>query len=241
MNKIKCLIVDDEPLALNLLEDYIHKTSYLELVGKCNNAIEAISLIDQHEVDLLFLDIQMPEMTGLDLSKTIKYPSRVIFTTAFDQYALDGYKVDALDFLLKPFDYKDFFTAAEKAKSWFDLLENKENETQKQQRNFIFVKSEYKQIQINLDDILLIEGLKDYAKIWLLSQPRPILTLLSLKSLEEELPSEKFMRIHRSFIVSLSKIKTLERSQVIIADKRITIAEQYKEKFQQFVSGKALS
>lgn len=233
-NKITCIIVDDEPFALELIQNYVSKTPFLELKGKCNNAFDALELLNTEKIDLVFLDIQMPELSGLELSKTISKETRIIFTTAFSEYALDGFKADALDYLMKPFNFEEFYNAASKAKEWFELKRKKVPENSVNS-NFIFVKSEYKQLKIKLDDVLYFEGLKDYIKIWLVNQPKAILTLMSLKSLEEELPESKFMRIHRSFIVSLDKIEEIERSQVIINKQRITVAEQYKSKFQNFI------
>ena len=231
--KISCVAVDDEPMALNLVESYIEKTPFLELKTKCSSAIEAMQFIKEHPVDLLFLDIQMPDLTGIEFSKMLPDNTRVIFTTAFDHYALEGFKVDAIDYLLKPFDYAEFLAAVNKAQKWFNLVKGKSNEAQiiSKEKEFLFVKSEYKQLRIKLDDVLYFEGLKDYIKIWLKDNPKPILTLMSLKSLEEELPSTQFMRVHRSFIVSLNNIDVIERSQIIINKQRITVSEQYKPKF----------
>ncbi|MCK9218953.1 MAG: LytTR family DNA-binding domain-containing protein [Bacteroidales bacterium] len=237
--KINCLIVDDEPMALVLLQSYVVKTPFLELKGKCSNAIEALEKLNEERIDLLFLDIQMPELNGLELSRTLSKNTRVIFTTAFNQYALDGYKVEALDYLLKPFDYTEFLTAANKAKEWFSLLRVK-SDTEQDTQKFLFVKTEYKQVKIDLDEVLYVEGLKDYIKIWLVGKPYPVLTLMTLKSIEEELPEHKFMRVHRSFIIALNKIQSIERGQVIINSHRITVAEQYKEKFQNFVTNNSV-
>ncbi|KUJ60032.1 two-component system response regulator [Flavobacteriaceae bacterium CRH] len=233
-NKISCIVVDDEPFALELIQNYVLKTPFLELKGKCSNAFDALELLNTEQIDLVFLDIQMPELSGLELSKTISKETRIIFTTAFSEYALDGFKADALDYLMKPFNFEEFYNAAAKAKQWFGLKRNKATESSVS-NDFIFVKSEYKQLKIKLNEVLYFEGLKDYIKIWLVNQPKAILTLMSLKSLEEELPESQFMRIHRSFIVALDKIEEIERNQVIINKQRITIAEQYKIKFQSFI------
>lgn len=239
-NKISCIVVDDEPIALQLIEGYISKTPFLELKHKCDSAIEALGLMENEPVDLLFLDIQMPDLTGIGLSKLIPKSTRVIFTTAFNQYALEGFKVEALDYLLKPFDYEEFLTAAAKAKDWFALIKGRANEKTVQDKKFLFVKSEYKQLKINLDDVLYFEGLKDYIKIWLKSQPKAILTLMNLKNLEEELPKDKFMRVHRSFIVALHAIDVIERSQIIIGNQRITVSENYKPDFLNYISNNSM-
>lgn len=236
MNKLKCLIVDDEPLALDLLEGYVKQTPFLELVGRCGNAFEAMTLLESHNIDLLFLDIQMPDLSGLEFSRTLKNGPMIIFTTAFEQYAIQGYKVDALDYLLKPFSYEEFLVAANKGKERSQQTTYKPTSSDDES---IFVKSEYKQVKISLKDVLYFEGLKDYVKIYLEGQTRPVLSLISLKHLEEELPSY-FMRIHRSFIINLKKIEAVERSQVIINKNAITIADNYKEKFGEYLSAKSI-
>ncbi len=234
--KITCVIVDDEPMALNLVESYVEKTPFLLLKRKCSSAIDAMEFLKNEPVDLLFLDIQMPDLSGIEFSKMLPKETRIIFTTAFDQYAIEGFKVEALDYLLKPFDYAEFLAAANKAQTWFELVKGKQQAVFSEEKEFLFVKSEYKQLRIELADVLYFEGLKDYIKIWLKNNPKPILTLMSLKSLEEELPETQFMRVHRSFIVSLENIEVVERSQVIINNKRITVSEQYKPNFIAFIN-----
>lgn len=238
--KITCVVVDDEPMALNLVESYVEKTPFLELKKKFSSAIEAMEFVKTNPVDLLFLDIQMPDLTGIEFSKMLPKETRVIFTTAFDQYALEGFKVEALDYLLKPFDYAEFLVAANKAFTWFELTKGKKQPVVSEEKEFLFVKSEYKQLRIKLADVLYFEGLKDYIKIWLKDIPKPILTLMSLKSLEEELPETQFMRVHRSFIVSLKNVEVIERSQIIINKQRITVSEQYKNKFLEYVNKNSL-
>jgi len=231
------MIVDDEPPALSLLEKYINQTDFLQLQYSCRNAVLASQVLEQEQVNLIFLDIHMPELSGIEFSKIIDKNTKIIFTTAFDQYAIQGYKVNALDYLLKPFDYDEFYAAAIKAKEWFEFTAI-QNEPEK---DFIFVRSEYRQIKIMLDNVLYFEGLKDYIKIWLKDTPRPILTLLSLKALEKALPSTKFMRIHRSFIIAFDKIKSVEKNQIVIGKIRISIARQYKNAFQTFITSKTTS
>lgn len=239
--KITCVIVDDEPMALNLVESYVEKTPFLALKKKCSSAIEAMEFIKTNPVDLLFLDIQMPDLTGIEFSKMLPKATRVIFTTAFDQYALEGIKVEALDYLLKPFDYAEFLAAANKASTWFALVKGKQQNIVSKEKEFLFVKSEYKQLRIKLADVLYFEGLKDYIKIWLKDNPKPILTLMSLKSLEEELPATQFLRVHRSFIVALNNIDVIERSQIIINKQRIAVSENYKPKFLAFINNNSLN
>lgn len=239
MKKIPCLIVDDEPLALDLLEGYVRRTPFLDLVGRCTNAFEAIEVLATQAVELIFLDIQMPDLNGVEFSRTLKNGPKIVFTTAFEQYALEGFKVDALDYLLKPFNYEEFLKAANKAKEWFVLVEAQKQRTHPMP--YFFVKSEYKLVKIELNEVLYFEGLKDYVKIHLEGQEKPILSLMSLKSLEEGLPAEQFMRVHRSFIVNLEKIESVERSRLLIKSYPIVIADQYREKFHQYLAGKSLN
>lgn len=234
---ITCIIVDDEPMALQLLESYVLRTPYLQLEGKFSNGIEVLQFLhEKKQIDIIFIDIQMPEIDGLELSKKIPIQTKIIFTTAFDQYAIEGYKVNATGYLLKPFNYIEFLEATEKAKQLLLPTKNKEVEIP----DYIFVKSEYKQIKIFLNDIIYIESMKDYAKIFLTSQSSPIVTLLSLKKLNEELPKENFMRVHRSFIVSLEKIEIVEKNQIVFGKQRITVAEPYREQFENFINARSI-
>ncbi len=234
---ITCIIVDDEPMALQLLESYVLRTPYLQLEGKFSNGIEVLQFLhEKKQIDIIFMDIQMPEIDGLELSKKIPIQTKIIFTTAFDQYAIEGYKVNATGYLLKPFNYIEFLEATEKAKQLLLPTKNKEVEIP----DYIFVKSEYKQIKIFLNDIIYIESMKDYAKIFLTSQSSPIVTLLSLKKLNEELPKENFMRVHRSFIVSLKKIEIVEKNQIVFGKQRITVAEPYREQFENFINARSI-
>ena len=235
---LTCAIIDDEPLAISLLESYVNKTPFLQLVGKFNSALNALSELSTQPVDLLFLDIQMPELNGLEFSRILKADTRIIFTTAFEQYALDSYKVNALDYLLKPISYPDFLKAANKALQWYELVKgNKGNENNTES---IFIKTEYKLVQVELRKILYIEGLKDYVKIFIEDEPHPILSLMSIKSLEELLPSNRFIRVHRSFIVQPEKIKVIERNRIVFGKEYIPISDNYKQKFMAFLSQRSL-
>lgn len=226
---LTCAIVDDEPLALNLLESYVNKTPFLSLEGKYSSAVQAMNELPKKNVDVLFLDIQMPDLNGLEFSKMVNERTRIVFVTAFEQYALEGYRVNALDYLLKPVSYVDFLQAANKALQWFELTNKPET------IESIFVKSDYKLIQIELKKILYIEGLKDYIKIYTEDQPKPILSLMSLKTMEELLPSSQFMRVHRSFIVQKDKIKIIDRGRIVFDKTYIPISESYKSEFQHFL------
>jgi len=230
---ISCLIVDDEPIALDILENYVKKTPFLVLRGRCAGAMDALKIMATEKIDLLFLDIQMPQINGLEFSKTLHDDTKVIFTTAFEQYALDGFKVNALGYLLKPFNYTEFLEAAMRAKEWFDLKQTKVS--QPAGSDSMFVKSEYKLVRIEFDKLLFIEGLKDYAKFYLQDKNAPILSLMTLKSLEESLPSY-FMRVHRSYIVNLKKVTTIERNEIVFGQVSIPVAEKYKDAFQGFLN-----
>lgn len=232
---LKCAIVDDEPLALELLKSYVKKTPVSELNGAYSSAIEAMKMLPDNPVDLLFLDIQMPELNGLEFSHMVPEDTRIVFTTAFGQYALDGYKVNALDYLLKPISYTDFLQSLNKAVQWFDRKRGTDNEST-DKPDFIYVKSDYKLIQISLKDILYIEGLKDYVKIHLEGESRPILSLTSLKALEEKLPTDRFIRVHRSYIVQKQKIKVIDKARIVFGKEYIPVSESYKQELQNYIN-----
>jgi len=241
---LNCIAVDDEPLALGLVCKFVAQTPFLNLVGRFPSALEALKAIHSEKIDLLFLDIQMPDLNGIELARVLgKGPEtpRVIFTTAYNQFALEGYKVDALDYLLKPFNYEEFLRAAQKAYNYAELL-NKTAvapvvvaEPEQADDEYLFLKVEYQLVRIALDDILYIEGLKDYVKVHLKGVEKAVLSLTSLKALEERLPSRRFMRVHRSFIVSLDKITSMTKNSLQIGKMMIAIGDQYKEAFSQFV------
>lgn len=245
--KLSCIIVDDEPFALGLMESYVKKTPFLELVGKYSSAIIAMKELSGKKVDLLFLDIQMPELNGMEFSRMVDNHTRIIFTTAFSQYAVDGYRVNALDYLLKPISYPDFLEAANKALQWFDLThqpiaveKDKSSSASEEEIDSIYVKSDYKLVQIKIEQILYVEGLKDYIKIYTEDRPRPILSLMSLKSMEELLPAAHFMRVHRSFIVHKEKIKVIDRNRIVFGKVYIPISDTYKKEFQEYLSKRSL-
>ena len=236
--KIKCVIVDDEPLAVELLASYVAKIPFIELMGKYTNATDALKGITEQPVDLLFLDIQMPEVNGLELSRMVPEATRIVFTTAFQQYAIDGYRTNALDYLLKPITYANFLEACNKALQWFSLVWQSGAAKTDEEPKSIFVKSEYKLIQINLDHIRYIEGLKDYVKIYIEGSSRPILSLMNMKAMEQQLPASRFIRVHRSFIVSKEKITEIDRNRIIFNDVHIPIGDSYKQAFQDYLAGK---
>lgn len=235
MNKtLRCAIVDDEPLALDLMESYVARTPFLQLVSRYSSAITARKGIEEEPVDLLFLDIQMPELNGLDFAKTLDKDTRVIFTTAFSQYAADSYRANALDYLLKPFSYEDFLEASQKALEWYNSRPQI-IEPQPCDDGFLFVKCEYRMVKIWLKDILYIEGLKDYVKIYLEGKPKPVLTLISMKVLEEHLPASRFFRVHRSYIVQLDKIEEVERGRIVFDKAYIPISDSNREFIQKYI------
>lgn len=231
---IRCIAIDDEPLALEQIAGYIQKTPFMELSGLFESALQAIEIINTSPVDMMFVDINMPDLNGLDFVKSLDHPPKIVFVTAYGEHALEGFRVDALDYLLKPIGYNDFLKSANKVKSWFDLNPGKADEVNSN-KEFLFLKSEYKIVRINFDDIKYIEGMNEYIRIHL-TNSKPLMTLLSMKSIEDKLPSDRFMRVHRSFIVNLARISLIERSRIVFDnDVYIPVSEQYKDKFQTFV------
>ena len=216
--ELNCLIVDDEPLALDLMESYVKRTPFLKLVARCSNALEVLQVLREEAVDLIFLDIQMPELNGLELSRVLDKQIKVIFTTAFEQYALEGFRVDALDYLLKPVSYPEFLKAANKALNWFE--KTRETQGDSLEEDCIFVKSDYKLVKVELAKICYIEGLKDYVKIYLLPA--------------------SFCRVHRSFIVNLNRITVIERNRIVFGKTYIPIADSSKDKFMEFLNKRTI-
>jgi len=233
---INTIAIDDEPLAMQLVAGYIEKTPGLNLVGKFDNPLDAVDFMADATVDLIFVDIQMPDLTGIEFTRAIARGPKVIFTTAYEKYALEGFRLDVVDYLLKPFSYEEFFKAVQKAIRLIRLEQKAETHQVEANNEFLFLKSEYKIRRINFNDILYIEGLKDYVKVYTKNDPKPVLSLTSLKILENKLPDSTFMRVHRSFIVNLEKIETIERSRIVFGKVYIPVSDQYKEKFQEFVN-----
>lgn len=301
MNTISCIVVDDEPLAVRLMESYVAKTPFLSLKGSFTSGTAAYSFLQDNPVDLLFCDIQMPNLSGMELSRMLPERTRIIFTTAFSEYAVEGFKVRALDYLLKPISYEDFLSAAMKAKEYLELIDDKSlrqaqrpsglvtepavstlvtepavrrdspttevtepavrrgspttevtepavstsvtepvEVTEQRKIKSIFVKTEYRLQQIDLDRITYIEGLKDYVKIHLNNGTAPILSLMRLKALEDTLPKEDFVRVHKSFIVRLAAIEAIERNHILIGPSRIPIGDTYQTALYQALSGSFL-
>lgn len=235
---IRTIVVDDEPLARELMGGYVRQTPFLSLEGLYASAVEALDRLVRDPVDLLFLDIQMPQLDGLELSRMVDTRTRVVFTTAFEQYALEGFRVDALDYLLKPISYAEFLRAAGKAQRWFESVAATSPEPEPQART-IFVKTDYKMLQLRLEDILYIEGVKDYVRIFT-ADGGDVKTQMSMKSLEETLPSDRFIRVHRSFIVNLSKIRIIERNRIVFGKVYIPVSDSYKDRFMEAISRTSL-
>ena len=239
---ILCIAVDDEPLALGLVCSFIEQTPFLKLVGRYSSAVAALrALHEQPEVKLLFLDIKMPDLSGLELARVLQGGGqRVVFTTAFNQYALEGFRVDALDYLLKPFNYEEFLRAALKARAFFELKNPvtvapaAPAAPTALPEDHIYLKVEYQLVRVMLNDILYIEGLKDYVKVHLASQLRPLLSLTSLRSMEEKLPAQKFMRIHRSYIVGLDHVAAVGRGTLQVRTETLPISDGYREAVDAF-------
>ena len=235
--KISCIAIDDEPLAVKKISAYIQKTPFLELVAECRSAFEAMEIINNRTIQLIFIDINMPDLNGLEFVKSLTDKPYVVFTTAYSEYAVEGFQVDAADYLLKPITYSSFLKAASKVKNLIDLTANSQKESIRATASHLFVKSDYKLIRIELDEIKFIESQHEYIKIHLINSA-PVVTQLSLKVIEEQLPSGQFMRVHRSFIVSLKKISVIERNRIVFDGKvYIPVSEQYKEKFQEYIDG----
>lgn len=231
---IKTIAIDDEPLALDLLSRYIRQTDFLNFQGAFTSPVKGLEMINQEPVDLIFLDIRMPDISGIDFARMLNGTEKLVFTTAYDQYAIEGYKLHVVDYLLKPFSYEEFLAAATKAKKFIDLEQKATMISSDQQ--FLFIKSEYKIRRIRFADILYIEGLKDYAKIFMKHEARPILSQTTLKALESKLPERQFMRVHRSYIVNLDHVDLVERSHILFGQVEIPVSDAYKELFQAFLN-----
>jgi DNA-binding LytR/AlgR family response regulator len=229
---MNCVIIDDEPLAGQLLSDYVRRSTDLQLVGVYTDPIEGLQFVQDQAVDLIFLDVQMPELTGIQFMKIINQRYPVILTTAYEEYALEGYEHNVVDYLLKPISYDRFLVAIQKAK---DRLVGEEIPSTPKQLDYIFVKSEYRVLKINLEDILYLEGLGDYVAIH--TPGKKILTLENMKSFEAQLPADQFMRVHKSYLIAFSKIDFIERNRVVIQEKWIPISDSKKQKFWERVKG----
>ena len=230
------MAIDDEPLALQQIAAYIGKVPYLELAAQCQSALEAQQFLQQDTVDAIFCDINMPDLNGMDFIKTLTAPPLVVFTTAYAEYAVEGFKVNAVDYLLKPFGLQDFQRAANRLAERLELR----SESSQLEDDTIFLKTEYRIVKVSISDIRYVEAMSEYLKVYLESEPKPIITLLSMKKMEERLPSY-FMRIHRSYIINLTKIQEVNKNRVIMdSDTYLPIGDMYKDSFQQYLDTKFL-
>ena len=246
MSPLRCIVVDDEPLAVKMLENYISRTAFLELEASFTDPVAALEAIRDRQPQLAFLDIQMPDLNGMELSRMVPPQTRVVFTTAFKQYAFDSYEVSALDFLLKPIRYQKFLEAAEKALRWFELLEAAAKAPQAtldphDGKTSVFVKSDGQFRKVEFSDIRYVEGMKDYVLLHLCSERQPIVTHITMKAVEELLPAASFMRVHRSFIVSLDRIDSIGGSyDISMGDTLVHVSDAYKPSFEQYLSQRML-
>ena len=245
MKTLNCMVVDDEPLAVKMLENFISRTSFLSLQASFTDPVAALEVIREQRPQLVFLDIQMPDLDGMELSRMLPEGTRVIFTTAFKDYAFDSYEVRALDFLLKPIRYQKFLEAAEKAQEWFELVDGAASVEAGagggDRQDSIFVKTDGQLRKIAFSDIRYIEGMKDYVLLHLCSERRPVVTHITMKAVEELLPADTFMRVHRSYIVALDKIDSIGGSyDISIGDALIHVSDAYKSSFEEYLSQRML-
>ena len=238
-----CIVIDDEPLAVDIITTYLEKIPDIEVVAQCTNPMDAIRILSKEHIDLIFLDIEMPHLNGMELIKSLNRLPQFIFTTAYPQYALEGFDLNATDYLVKPIPFSRFLKAIDKAKEKYQMNANKVLRAPantvseiREQFNFIFVKSEYENIKINTDDILYLQGLKDYIKIYTTTSQRAILTLSSFKDIKDRLPALKFLRVHRSFLINIDFIKALQKTKIVIRDKRIPIGETYRKEVLEYLN-----
>ena len=250
---IRCLAIDDEPLALEKLKTYIEKTPYLELKASCMSALAASRIFAEQPIDAIFVDINMPDLNGMDFVKSLYTPPLIVFTTAYSEYAIDGYKVNAVDYLLKPYGFDDFQRAANKVLHQYQLIQHASQQLAEvsksvqpntletnEESHIIFVKSEYRMVRIDIHKIRYVEAMSEYLRLYMEGEPKPVIALLSMKKLEERLP-QNFMRVHRSYIINLQKIQQIERSRIIMdKDTYIPVSDGYKDAFNRFLSEKAL-
>ena len=233
---IRCLAIDDEPLALQQIAAYINKVPFLELAAQCHSALEARQFLSDERVDAIFCDINMPDLNGMDFVKSLTAPPLVVFTTAYSEYAIEGFKVNAVDYLLKPFGMQEFMRAANRLQERLSIPASAPAETD----DTLFLKTDYRIVKVNIPDIRYVEAMSEYLKVWIEGEAKPIITLLSMKKMEERLP-DNFMRVHRSYIINLDKIQEVNKNRVIMdADTYLPIGDLYKEAFQAYLDKKFL-
>ncbi len=237
---IKVLAIDDEPLALRQLTAYLKKVPFFELVDSCQSSLDAMNILSKNEVDAMFIDINMPDLNGMDFVRSLKQPPMVVFTTAYQEYAVEGYKVDAIDYLLKPFGMGDVLRAADKVKRQYDLL-NAASLSPADENDALFLKTEYKVVRILIRDIVYVEGMAEYLRIHLQGGLKPVVALLSMKKMEERLQAHDFMRVHKSYIISLHHIQEINRSHVVLSQAvEVPIGDSYRERLNDYINRKFL-
>ena len=237
---IKCLAIDDEPLALRQLSTYIGKVPFLQLVASCQSALDASAILADQDIDALFIDINMPDLNGMDFVRSLQNPPIVVFTTAYSEYAVEGYKVDAVDYLLKPFGLADVLKAAEKVKRQYDLL-HADNVSSIDADDAIFIKSDYKVQRIPVSNIVSIEGMGEYIKIYVSGQAKPSVVLMSMKKMDERLADRHFMRVHKSYIINLSCISEMTKTRITMTNgQEIPIGDSYRNAFTEYIAGRFL-
>lgn len=236
---IRALAIDDEPLALQQLATYIRRIPYMELAGECQSALDAYAVLRREPIDVIFCDINMPDLNGIDFVRSLDIKPLVVFTTAYSQYALDGYKVNAIDYLIKPFSLGDFKKAAEKVRHHYELLQKQTIASQIDEDSAIFFKTEYKVVRVEVADIRCVEGMSEYLKMHIVNSDRPVVVLMGLKKLEDRLRRESFMRVHRSWIVNLRRICEVAKSRILLDnDMEIPIGDLYREQFMAYIESK---
>ncbi len=242
---MKCLAIDDEPLALAQISGYISRIPFLTLVKSCQDAFEAMKVLSEEDIDLIFVDINMPDLNGMDFVKSLVVKPLVVFTTAYSEFAVEGFKVDAVDYLLKPFGFQDLVKAADKARRQFEYRRQEQGEAPAElskEDNTLFVKTEYKVVRININDIKYVESMSEYVRIFVEGEEKPVMTLMSLTKLEERLPATYFMRVHRSYIVNLRKVTEVSRLRIIFDGKTyVPVGDNYKEKFLEYINRRSLT
>ena len=239
---IRCIVIDDEPLALKQLISYAEQTPELELVASCESAREALEVLRNEHIDAMFVDINMPDLNGLDFVRSLENRPMVVFTTAYSQYAVEGFQVNAIDYLLKPFGFDDMLRAAEKIKKRYDAIRTLQEVSQIDEDDAIFLKTEYKIVRINISDIRYVEAMSEYLRIYLVGSTRPIIVLLSMKKMEERLPSRSFMRVHRSYIINLRMIREVSKNRILLGEEvEVPIGDSYRDQFNAYINSKFLT
>lgn len=231
---LRCLVVDDEPLAAKLISNYVERTPFLELAGEAHTSEDALTRLQQEDIDLVFLDIHIPRLSGMELARLVPHGVKIVFTTAYSDHAVEGFRVNALDYLLKPVSYEEFLEAATRALPDSSHASIVREEAKKP--GFLLVKSEYRLLRIPLEDIEYLEGLKDYVKIYVSSDSKPVLSLMSMKAVADALPQPDFLRVHRSFIVNISKVRIVERNTIIMGGRCIPVSDSYRAAFMEAIS-----